>query len=340
MNEPMIPESKKPNTIVRMLPGIVVSAASLAILFWKIDLAATYEAIRGLDWRLLVGAIVVLIAAVWMRGIAWRVILQGKVGVVKAFFTENEGYLLNNLLPFRMGEIGRALLMSMTTPMSFWEVFSTILVERIFDMGIMAGLLLATIPFIAGTSWAVGAAAVSGALVVLGFGILYLAARAPEKVLGLYDRLTRRWPRLQQFGKQKLALMIEGLTVLRDPLRFLQAFGLILLTWTLMISWNVVLLLGFIPFPGVLEVVFVVAASTLGVAAPSTPGYLGVYQAAVVGALSFLDVALPTALAYALASNVVYIVVTVLLGAIGLGRDGVSLREIYQATQQRDWERT
>ena len=58
------------------------------------------------------------------------------------------------LLPFRLGEIGRALILSFKASLRFMFVFSTILIERAIDVAISAGLILVTLPFVVGASWA------------------------------------------------------------------------------------------------------------------------------------------------------------------------------------------
>ena len=130
----------------RILPGLIVSAISLAVVFYIADIRLLVEALR------LAG----LLAVVWLgvRAIVWRTLLQEKATYKQVFSTVNEGYLLNNILPFRLGEVSRAFLLSGKAALSFWEVFSTILIERALDVAMAAGLLLSTLSFVVGASWA------------------------------------------------------------------------------------------------------------------------------------------------------------------------------------------
>jgi hypothetical protein len=95
----------------------------------------------------------------------------------RAFYTINEGYLLNNILPFRLGEVARAFLMSRKAGVNFWQVVPSILIERALDLAIAAGLFLATLPFVIGVSWAREAAIGIGIVVLEGLGLIYLLAR-------------------------------------------------------------------------------------------------------------------------------------------------------------------
>jgi uncharacterized protein (TIRG00374 family) len=82
------------------------------------------------------------------RSFAWQTLLKKKVGVKKLFFTINSGYLVNNIFPFRAGEVARALLLSRNGLVSFWEAASTILIERAFDVLISVSILLGSLPFV------------------------------------------------------------------------------------------------------------------------------------------------------------------------------------------------
>jgi len=84
------------------------------------------------------------------------------------FLTINEGYLLNNFLPLRLGELGRAFLLSRKSDLTFMEILPTIVIERIIDVAFSAIILLSAIPFVVGASdTAKKTAFIAGGLVVL-----------------------------------------------------------------------------------------------------------------------------------------------------------------------------
>jgi uncharacterized protein (TIRG00374 family) len=314
----------------RLAAGVIFSALALWVILRNVDLEQTLAAWQEMDLRYFPPALLLFFGTVIARSFAWRTILGDKISVSKAFFTENEGYFLNNVLPFRLGEVGRAIILNLTTKLSFWEVFSTIIVERIFDMGIMAGLLLSTLVFISGAEWALNAALLVGGLVVVGFFVLFLIARNPEWVENFYNRVTARWPRLQQWGNEKITLFLQGLQTLRQPKRFGLVVLLMLVTWLFNISWYWVLLKAFVPEAKFLWAAFSVAVGSLGVAVPSTPGYIGVFEFATVTALGLFSISESDAFAYALVSHALYLVVTVLLGLVGFSRESISVRDVFR----------
>ncbi|MBI3158768.1 MAG: flippase-like domain-containing protein [Chloroflexi bacterium] len=323
----------------RALPGILVSLAALAALFYFIDLPAFLAALRQSDWRGFALAFVLFFGTLAARSLSWRILLQEKAGFRRAFWVLNEGYLLNNVLPFRLGEFGRALLMGRAQNLPFWEVLSTIIVERIFDVGIMAGLLLGTLPFVLGAENARTAALAAAAVMAAGFLVLFAMARNRPGTLGLFGRLAGRWPRLSAWGLPKLAAFLDGLAVLTEARRFFLVLGLLLLAWAFNVGWYGALLWGFVGPVSPVMAGFVVGASALGVALPSSPGYIGVFEAALVGALSLFGVEAAVALAFAISAHVLYLVITITLGAYGLSRDGQSLGGLYrQITKRKERE--
>ncbi len=335
MTEPNQPQEVKKNTFARMLPGILVSGITIAVLLSQIDLGKTAEAFRQVELGRILAAVLILVLAFVTRAVAWRVLLQEQVSLSVAFSAETIGYLLNTILPFRLGEMGRAMVLGMRTPLSFWEAFPTVVVERIFDLGFMAGLLLGTIPFVVGADWAFTAAMVALVLFLLGFAILYVMVLNPEWVQGLFARITGRWPKLKAFGEEKLTLFLQGLAALRSPRRFMLVFFWMAVTWILSITWNSMVLTSFYPDPSLVEAGFVVGAAALGVAAPSTQGNLGVYEAAVVSAFIALSADTANGLAHGLVTHGLYLLVVILLGFIALAREGISIRDIYSLVQNR-----
>jgi uncharacterized membrane protein YbhN (UPF0104 family) len=92
----------------KILPGIAVSLLALAVIFYWVDFQRLGQALQLADYGYI--ALLFLISLVWIgvRGLVWRALLQEQASYSQVFLTLNEGYLLNNLLPFRLGEVGRA----------------------------------------------------------------------------------------------------------------------------------------------------------------------------------------------------------------------------------------
>lgn len=319
-----------------MLPGLAVTAVAIIGLLYLVDLDELSAALSRIDLSVLPMVTLFFLGTVGSRAMAWRTTLMEQAAYKDTFFVLNQGYLLNNVLPFRLGELGRALLLGGRAGLRFWRVLSSIVVERVFDLGIAAGLLLGTLPLVIGADWARPAALIAGLLVVVGFAVLFVMASRPQWVTDILKGLTKPWPKLQNWIVEQLGHFLEGLSALRDGWRFLRVAFWMLLTWFFNIAWYYALMVSFFPSATWLWVLFTIAVASVGVALPSSPAYIGVLEAALVGALTLFGADEATALAYALMSHVLYFAITGILGLIGFWQQGQSLGEVYgQLTSRR-----
>jgi len=313
----------------RVLPGLVISLVALVIVFSLLDLRKFWKALLQADVRfLLAGG---FLSFVWLiiRGVVWRTLLQNKTSFHHSFFTVNEGYLLNNILPLRLGEIARAFLMSRKANLNFWQIIPSILIERALDLAIAAGLFLCTLPFVIGVSWAKQAAIATGIVVLAGLGMIFILARNRQRVLDWIDRLSERSNNVKKLAGRRVIAFFDGLAILTDGRLFLKALGWMGLNWLTGILQYYLFLRAFFPQPGLLWALFALGIGALGIAAPSSPGAIGVYEAVLVGALVVFGLDASQSTAFALSMHVISYLVTGLLGGYGLYKDGESLSGLY-----------
>jgi uncharacterized protein (TIRG00374 family) len=317
-----------------IIPGLVVSAICLVVVFYFIDPNQLLQALQLADYRLVLAAFLVSLGWLLVRGMVWRTLLQNKASYSQVFFTVTEGYLLNNLLPFRLGEVARALLLSQKAGMGFWGVLSTIVIERILDLAMAAGLLFITLPFVVGASWAAEAALGAAGLVLVGLLVLYLLARYRAWAIRLYEKIGGRWPILLKIGGGRITAFLNGLSVLTDGALFLKAIGWSVTNWLVALAQYYLLMLAFFPHAKLLWAAFALGVAALGIAAPSSPGALGVLELSIVGALALFGLNSSTALAYAITSHVFNYLSNGLLGSYALAKDGESLTGLYQRVRR------
>ena len=161
----------------RWLPGALVSIVLIIVILYFVDLRAMLDAIRSANYGLL--GIALVIGFIWtaVRAIVWRILLRERASYSDVFWTVGEGYVLNNFLPFRLGEIGRAFLLSRKSDMQFMEILPTIVIERAMDLGYSAIILLAALPFVVKAEGAERIGIIVGIIILVGFIFLYILAR-------------------------------------------------------------------------------------------------------------------------------------------------------------------
>ncbi|HEX7976840.1 MAG TPA: lysylphosphatidylglycerol synthase transmembrane domain-containing protein [Anaerolineales bacterium] len=316
------------------MPGLLVSAVSLAVVLYLANPRELVKALRLADYRLV--ALAVAISGVWLlvRAVVWRTLLQEKATFRQVFLTVNEGYLLNNILPFRLGEVGRAFLLGRKAGLGFWQVLSSILIERILDLAMAAGLLLSTLPFVVGATWAREAALGAGLIVLAGLLVLYLLARYREWAIARFQQIGARWPFLLRVAGDRLPAFFNGLAVLTDGSRFLRSVAWMLLNWIVAIVQYYILMLAFLPQARFLWGAFSLGVGALGIAAPSSPGAVGVLELSLVGALSIFGVDPAISLAFAIIAHIINYLLTGIFGAYGLAKDGESLASLYDRVRR------
>jgi hypothetical protein len=328
-----IPSPKKPKNWQSLLPGLVVSAASLVILYYLVDGQKVLNALRMADYRLVLVCWALSILWLTVRAAFWRTLLQERASFKQVFLTLNQGYLLNNLLPFRLGELGRAFLLSRKAGLKFWEIISTIFLERALDVIVAVSLFLSAIPFVIGAQWAVQAAITTGGIVVAGLVGLYLLARYRQQVEAFLTSLSNRRPWIGRLAQSRLPAFLNGLAILTNSRRFLMSIGWCLINWLISVLSYFVFLAAFFPKPTMLWAVFGLSASALGIAAPSSPGALGVYEVVTVWAFSFFITDASRTLAFAMVAHASNYLITGVIGGVALYRDGESLLSLYQQTR-------
>ncbi len=318
----------------KALPGVAVSLVALAVIFYFVDIRQLGQALGAAN-KLYVGLLVIVsLAWLMVRALLWRTLLQEQAGYRVVFLTLNEGYLLNNVLPFRLGEVGRAFLLGRKSGLGFFEVLSTIIIERALDVGMAAAMLLISLPYVVGGQAARRGALAAVALVLVGLGALFILARNQTWAQATFTRLAERIPFLQRLESQVEAFF-KGLKALRDGRRFLKVIGLLLLNWGMAVLQFSMLLKAFFPQAQPLWAMFTLGVMALGVGLPSSPGSIGVMEAAVMGALAAFVNDPPTALAAALTAHITNYLLTGLIGAYALGQDGASLGSLYQELRER-----
>lgn len=308
------------------LPGVIISVVAIAAILYFVGLKRLAEAIRSANYWLLAVSVVMGIIWLLIRTVTWRTILQEKASFKNTFLVLCEGYFLNNVLPFRLGEIGRAFLLGRRAKLSFMEVLPTIILERAFDLALSAAILLSALPFVINASGAGGISIVVGIVVVIGLLALYILARNRDWAI----RRLHRLPWLEKAGAHFLHPFFDGLSILTDGWRFLRTLGLMTLNWTWAIFQFYITIKAFFPAAQLPWALFGLGAAAFGGAVPSAPGAVGTYEAALGVALTLVTSDEARSVAVAITAHLLNYILMVLLGIYALSTEGETLSGIYQ----------
>lgn len=334
------------NKQARWWIGIAISVLFLFLVLRGLDPARFWEALRQANYQWFLPASVFLVVSYALRALRWRLLLDGQVGSLRAFSVINVGYLLNNVLPFRLSDVARAYLISRGTPVSGARGLSSVVVERVTDVlavvVLLAGVLaFALPPALAGvgggvlTNQIVGAGLTMTVAALGAFIFLTVTAARPALPVGMVTWGLRRLPRLnEQRVMGLLHQLLDGLSALSDWHRMLALFAWTAAIWGVSILADWAVARAFVPDAGLALGAFILALTGLGVSLPSSPGQWGVFEASAVLALQAFTVPQESAVAVALTLHALGTVLSSALGALFLAREGESLLGIADAVQR------
>jgi hypothetical protein len=309
---------------LRWLPGVLISAIALYAVISFVHIQDFQKTFSAASWKFIAIESFILIASTMVRGKAWKTILGNKVTWKQSFFGICEGYFLNNLFPFRAGEIGRSIFVGQASGLGTFHVLSTIIIERAFDIAMAAILVLATLPLVVGLAWVKTVAIIALVVVIAALFLLFLIAQNRAKVSELIKRIGKKRSLIEKYVVPQINKLLDGLSTLTHPGQFLLSFFWIALSWGMWIVLYDVLVWQIIPGAPWWNGAFVGSVLSLGVAIPSAPAAIGVYEASMVAALVIVGGNESAALAFAIMLHVLQFVICAILGIWGLIRDGQS----------------
>ena len=316
--------------IKRWIPGALISILIIVAILYFVNLPKMFAALRSADYRFVAVAVILAFAWLYVRAIVWRTLLRERAPYWDVFHSLNIGYLLNAFLPFRLGELGRAYMLSLKTDLKFVEILPTIVIERSMDLAITAAIFLSSLPFVVGAKGADRIAMILGVIVVAGLLFLFILAKNDQWALDTFHKISARWPSIQRFGGSILESFLTGLGALTDGWLFARFMFWMLLNWSMSIVGFYLITLAFFPQAQWIWAMFGLGAGAFGNAIPSLPGAVGTYEGALGGALTLLSGDQSTALAAALTSHLINYLTSIILGGYALIHEGQSLSGIYQ----------
>ncbi len=330
----MSADKVKAKSILRWLPGVLISLVAIYFLLKFIsldDLLAAVKSLTALD----IAVIVLLnVLSFLARSMGWKNLLEG-ISFKQAFLIINEGYLFNNLIP-RSGEIVRMLLVGGLSKISTFQAASSILVERSLDVIVAAVLFLSTLPLAVEMTWIKPIAWTLFILFIVMIAVMMVLARHADMVKQWLANLKIKSTLLKEKIFPNIGSVLDGLATLNNPLKFARSIFWILMSWC---CWIALLYFGITrisngPVP-LWQAIFTQGVLALGIALPSAPASFGVYEGTMVAALAIFGYSESASLSIALVLHFTQIVVTSIFGVYGLMVQGQSISALLDRIRSR-----
>jgi glycosyltransferase 2 family protein len=312
--------------------GVLLSVALIAYIATRFDLAAALKAVALADPSWLAIATLAYLAQFPLRGLRWSILMRAVKPVSFATATEifMIGFMANNVLPARLGDVARAFILAKRENVPASATFSNVLLERVFD-GIVVVAFLSLVLLIdpPAASW-VGAVAFAMAMVFASAVVACgLVAWNEGRVLRLVASFLSFMPKeLTEKIVALLAKLAQGIRCLKSPKETALVILLSLVIWSgeVAVYFLAERALGIsISYLGLM---LVMAILTLGLTAPSAPGFVGVYEGLIIAGVGVYGVTEPLAPAFAITMHLIHYVPGTLLGLIASWRSGMRLKEL------------
>ena len=337
--------------------GLAVSIAFIFLLFHRVNLHEVQDALMAANYLHLIPAIALYFCAVFFRAIRWKYILHPirTFRISRLYPVIVVGYMANNLLPVRLGELVRAYYLGKRERFSMSTTFATIVIERIYDGIALIVLGSLTIPVL----WATGALwdfssdgvhlwVILATVLCLTFAILIFLLSLianPNLSQDFIESVLARFPNtICEKVRSATSNFISGLQILRKRERHFGVFALSLPIWIFEAATYYTIGISFkLPSafsePSIFLAVsiLITATSNLATSIPSTMGGIGPFEYVAQRTLVFIGIQAPLATAYVTFLHIVVLLVPVtLLGLFILWKENMSLSRITRQTYEEE----
>ena len=326
--------------------GMVVTLALLFLFLWKVDFGEMVEELQDANYALYVPAVLVYFVALGFRSFRWRYLLLHikPIPVSRLYPVVGIGYLANNILPVRLGELVRAHYLGEKEGISKASALATVGVERVFDGLTLLFFAAVVWPFLPWTEvlktdsgefkvlWVILSVLVVS-MFVAGFLALFLLASSPTlggKFARLLGFLAPRRMRLKV--ESFILLLMDGLGVLGRPRRLVLVSLLSVPVWLTEAAMYYMLAVSFSLDQPFHVILLVTATSNLATAIPSSVGGIGPFEVVAKSTLLAFGVGAEAAAAYAFFVHIVALWLPVnVLGMLFLWKGNLSLGHLSRA---------
>ncbi len=303
---------------LRLWVSLLVSLFFLWLVFHGLDPAKILDTLRRADYRYLAPALALYFAGVGVRSVRWKALLSpiGRFSAASLFPVVVIGYMANDVLPARMGEVVRVYVLSQREGVSKTSALGTVVVERLLDAVTML-LLLAASALLVPLSGPIQKIGLFAALVlVCGLVPLVLLTLLPTERLAPLAALAMRLPGgVGERGVGAGGRFLSGLRVIRSWRAIAAALGLSVVAWLFEGGMYLVLARGFHLEVGASVILLTLAVANLATLVPAAPGYVGTFEFGARSVLSGLaGISWSVASGYVLVLHAALVVPVSLLG--------------------------
>lgn len=332
--KPVIYRRKPSKSALTSIIGIVLSVTFIVWIVYKIDFVLLRKSFAGLKVYWVVIMIGVYLLGFVIRGLRWHFMLLPIKHVDIRVATEGVvvGYMANNILPARAGELVRAIFIGIKESISKTSALGTILIERVFDGLVIVGILIFCL-LLKPVTVNHGIVNLNIVIACILFGIagsvVLLGAKHRSWIEFYIEKFIKYLP--EKFSKKSQKIIENFLNSLSFLKTNKNLFIILILSVIIWCIEGLVFWIGFIAFRfsgNLIMAYFTLAFVNLWMILPSAPGGIGIFQAGTMLAFSLFGLIPEIALSYSIVVHSVMIIPITVIGLFIINLYGISIRKI------------
>lgn len=311
--------------------GVIIAVALLAFCVKDVRLSEIESLFRRISYLYFIPAVVSTFLFVIFRGLRWRLLVsqQRNIRLFRALTLFSAGQILNIIMPALTGQVGRMFLFAKQEGLRKTFVFSTMVLEILFDaISLIVFLLLTSLAFVFPQEYrslSIILACVTSVMLVL----LYLILHFQPRLEAFGHRHVRgRWPGVYITVKKFIRSFTKGLELLRSSQHLMGLLVFSLLSWAfhMLVVFFLFKSFGFnLPLASAAAVMLI---NTVALSVPITPGNAGTFEIVVAASLTAFSINRSDAVLFAVALHLLDLLPIYLLGFVFLRFEKVSIKEI------------
>lgn len=335
---------------VRITVSLVLTAALLALFLWRVDLDEVGSTLAGAEVGWLLAATGLALLSYWLRAVRWQLILRPVGGIrhSSVVLATASGYAAMSLLPARMGDLVRPLLLAQRDRRPASALLASILTERILDLWTVVAFFLVfvlwpppmaelgaqaqrSLDLLNRSGIVVGAGLAAGTLFLI--GLLRFQERLVRLLTAPLGRLPERW---RQGAESFLNHFLDGLRALQRPRDLAVTLAASALLWYV-IYWQVAVTLYAFDLHLPLRASYLlVTLAVIGLAVPTPAGAGGFHKATQIGLTQFFGVELGRATGVAIVYHAICFLPITVIGLLCLPAFGVTLGQVDRLAERSE----
>jgi glycosyltransferase 2 family protein len=318
----------------KLILGSVLSLVLVYLSVRGIDFQGIADSFKTIRYSFVLPSVAAMMLMQVLRSVRWGEILSPleKINQLSLLSATCVGFFAIVAIPARLGELARPILITQKSHIKMSAAVGTIVVERIFD-GLSILVITSFVPlFLTDLPiWLISSGLIFSLITFMLLSCMFFMTVKRKKALALFSPITRLLPsRYVEKADGLIHHFIDGLQVITDLRQLVRISILSITIWVADVAAFYMLFLACGLDLPVAAAVVVLVILIIGIAIPTAPGFIGNWHYACILGLGLFGISKTDALAYAVVTHFLTLIITIIPGLIFLPFNRLSIANLKQ----------